>query len=145
VTVKSNGNYQFVARFDDIKGTPTLLVDEPEPLGAGAGPPAVDVLGAAVGSCLAASLASCLRKGRMPLTDLTVHVTTHVARNDGGRFRVTGIEVELAPEFGETASGEKASDERCHELFEDFCTVTASVRKGIPVSVSLKADHRAAA
>jgi uncharacterized OsmC-like protein len=146
VTVELNTNYQFITRFDDIKGTPTLVVDEPEPIGDGAGPTAVDVLGAAVGSCLAASLAYCIRKARMPLRNLTVYVTTHVGRNGKGRSRIADIEVELAPEFGETAPGEQAtSEKRCQELFEDFCIVTASVRKGIPVSVTLKDGRKTAA
>ena len=93
------------------------------------------MLGAAVGNCLAASLAFCLRKARIEVRDLTARVTTHVERNEKGRFRISGIDVELAPEL---AAGPAPSFDRCEGLFEDFCTVTASVRRGIPVSVTLR-------
>ncbi len=137
VTVRLNEGYQFVACFEDVAGKPTLLCDEPAPLGDGQGPNAAAVLGAAVGNCLAASLAFCLRKARVEVLDLTAHVTTHVMRNEKGRFRIQGIDVELAPEFGgPTTTG----PERCQELFEDFCTVTASIRHGIPVSISLRQE-----
>jgi hypothetical protein len=66
-------------------------------------------------------------------------VTTHVTRNEKGRFRVSGIDVELTPAF---ASTEPVRLERCEGLFEDFCTVTASVKHGIPVHVSLKQSEQ---
>jgi uncharacterized OsmC-like protein len=134
--------YQFLVRFDDIKGSPTLLCDEPPPLGDGEGPNPAAVLSAAVGNCLAASFAFCLRKSRMEPTRLTARVTTHVVRNERGRLRIAGIDVVLAPE-GLTTSG--GGTKRCEELFEDFCTVTASIRRGIPVSVSLDAAADTAA
>jgi hypothetical protein len=46
-------------------------------------------------------------------------VTTHVARNERGRFRIARIDVELSPTFAALmGSGQR----RCEELFEDFCT-----------------------
>jgi hypothetical protein len=67
-------------------------------------------------------------------------VTTHVARNERGRFRIRGIDVQLEP----VVDG-GANIGRCEGLFEDFCIVTASVEQGIPVHVSLKeADEKAA-
>jgi hypothetical protein len=42
----------------------------------------------------------------------------------------------LAPVVGGGTGGRL---DRCGDLFEDFCTVTASVQHGIPVHVSLKA------
>ena len=142
VTVELRKDYEFVVRFDDVQGAPTLVCDEPEPLGRGRGPNPADLLGAAVGNCLAASLAFCLRKARLDPTSLSAHVTTHVARNERGRFRIAGIDVQLSPDF---ISSTGASQRRCTELFEDFCTVTASIRHGIPVSVSLKTGLETAA
>jgi organic hydroperoxide reductase OsmC/OhrA len=135
VTVRLARDYEFIADFADIPGAPSMRFDEPQPLGSNGAPSAAAVLGAAIGNCLAASLAFCLRRARMEVQGLTAHVTTHVVRNDRGRFRINGIDVELAPVVGGGASGRL---DRCGELFEDFCTVTASVQHGIPVHVSLR-------
>jgi uncharacterized OsmC-like protein len=141
-TVKLAHDYQFVATFDDLPHAKSITFDEPTPLGGNRGPNAAAVLGAAIGNCLAASLAFCLRRARADVTRLQARVTTHVARNDKGRHRISAIDVVLEPEF---TSG-MGPLERCGELFEDFCTVTASVRHGIPVHVSLKdARQRSAA
>jgi uncharacterized OsmC-like protein len=134
VTVRLAHDYQFIAEFDDVQGRPALFLDEPPPLGGGRGPSAAEVLGAAVGNCLAASLAFCLRRARIELDGLTAGVTTHIARNEKGRYRIRGIDVELDPQI----AGELARLDRCGDLFEDFCIVTASVRQGIPVRISLK-------
>lgn len=124
--------YEFVATFKDHEGLAPIVFDEPEPLGEGSGPNAAAVLGAAVGNCLAASFIFCLRKVRLEPEDLTASVVVHLARNDSGRFRITGIDVELSPELRES---DRARLDRCERLFEDFCVVTESVRRGIPVNV----------
>jgi organic hydroperoxide reductase OsmC/OhrA len=142
VTVSLDRGYEFIAEFDDIPGAPSIRFDEPVPLGANHAPNAAAVLGAAVGNCLAASLTFCLRRARIDVKDMTAHVTTHVAKNDKGRYRIHDIEVELSPVL---AAGDEAKFDRCGSLFEDFCIVTASVQHGIPVHVSLKeADDKAA-
>jgi uncharacterized OsmC-like protein len=132
VTVRLARDYEFVAEFADVPGSPSMLFDEPEPLGHDRAPNAAAVLSAAVGDCLAASLAFCLRKSRIALDGLTAQVTTRVVRNEQGRFRIGGIDVELTPAVAE---GDRAKLERCDALFEDFCIVTESVRRGIPVDV----------
>jgi len=133
--VKLTRGFEFTAEFPDIPGAPAIRFDEPEPLGDNQAPNAAAVLGAAVGNCLAASLAFCLRRSRIRVDSLTASVTTHVLRNEKGRYRITGIDVELAPEL---SIADQARLDRCEGLFEDFCTVTASVQHGIPVHVSLK-------
>jgi uncharacterized OsmC-like protein len=135
ITVRLFRKHQFTAEFNDVENSPVMLFDEPPPLGSGRAPNAAAVLGAAVGNCLAASLAFCLRKVRLEVDGLTAHVTTHVVRNEQGRFRIGGIDVELAPELHDS---DPVRLERCEQLFEDFCVVTASVRQGIPVTVTVK-------
>jgi organic hydroperoxide reductase OsmC/OhrA len=124
--------YEFVATFPDAETLPPIVFDEPPPLGEGAGPNAAAVLAAAVGNCLAASFAFCLRKARVEPVDLTAAVVARVARNEQGRFRISSIDVELTPEVLES---DRPRLERCERLFEDFCIVTESVRRGIDVSV----------
>jgi organic hydroperoxide reductase OsmC/OhrA len=126
--------YEFVATFEDGAGLPPIVFDEPPPLGEGSGPNAAAVLAAAIGNCLAASFAFCLRKVRLEPLDVTAEVVAHVARNEQGRFRVKDIDVEIRPEVAEN---DRARAERCEQLFEDFCIVTESVRRGIPVNVKI--------
>jgi uncharacterized OsmC-like protein len=135
VTVRLAREYEFIAEFGDVPNSPSVLLDEPEPLGHDRGPNAAALLGAAVGDCLAASLAFCLRKSRTLVDGLTANVATHVTRNEQGRYRISAIDVELAADVGEA---DKARLDRCQELFEDFCIVTQSVRQGIPVNVAVK-------
>jgi organic hydroperoxide reductase OsmC/OhrA len=134
VTIRFVRGYEFVAGFPGVEGEPVLGLDEPPPLGEGRGPNAAAVLGTAVGNCLAASLLFCLRKVRLEPQGLTADVVAHVGRNESGRFRVTGIDVSLSPELLEM---DRNRFERCEQLFEDFCVVTESVRRGIPVSVKV--------
>jgi uncharacterized OsmC-like protein len=131
------GGYEFFAEFPDIAGAPKLLLDEAPPLGEAAGPNPAAVLAAAIGNCLSASLLFCLRKVRMEPTDLQADVTAHVGRNEGGRLRVTGVDVTLRPSMLEL---DPDRFERCNRLFEDFCTVTESVRRGIPVNVTVSTE-----
>ena len=135
VTIRLARGYEFVAEFNDLPNAPSILFDEPEPLGSSRAPTAAAVLGAAIGNCLAASLTYCLRRARIDVQDMTARVTTRVAKNDRGRFRVRDVEVELTPVLGDATA---TPLDRCEGLFEDFCIVTASVQHGIPVHVSLK-------
>jgi uncharacterized OsmC-like protein len=128
-------DYQFTTTFETLPGAPPLQVDEPPPLGAGEGPNAAALLSAAVGNCLAASLAFCLNRSRVDVSGLDVEVQTRIVRNDAGRFRIGGITVKLKPGIG---AGDPAKYARCLELFEDFCIVTASVRNGIPIDVAVE-------
>ena len=141
VTLRLDRDYRFTAAFDDVPGAEPARFDEPAPLGSGSAPTAAEMLGAAVGDCLAASLAFCLRRARVDLAGLTAHVTTRVVRNARGRFRIESLDVELDPQVVD-AAGKLA---RCGDLFEDFCIVTESVRRGIPVNVSVKGLASAAA
>lgn len=126
--------FRFRVRFGG-EAFPTLLTDEPPPVGTGAGPNPSALLAAAIGNCLASSLLFCMQKARIEAQafDAEVHVTQ--VRNSAGRLRIGEVRVCLAP----TVSPEvRAAMGHCVALFESFCVVTESVRHGIPVRVSVK-------
>ena len=134
-------HFRFDVTFEDDSWTP-IVVDEPAPLGAGAGPNAARLLAAAVGNCLAASLLLCLEKARVDLVDLRATVNGTMERNERGRFRISGLDVTITP----TIDGEPSRKyDRCLDLFEDFCIVTQSVRDGIDVDVAVEPHFLAAA
>jgi organic hydroperoxide reductase OsmC/OhrA len=120
--------------FDDVAPAQHLVTDEAPPLGGGEGPNPAALLGAAAATCLASSLLFCLRKSRATVDGVTARARIHLRRNAAGRLRVSALDVELSPEV---APNDINRLERCEGLFEDFCTVTESIRQGIPVSVSV--------
>jgi uncharacterized OsmC-like protein len=116
-------------------GTELFTVDEPPPLGLGAGPSASRLLAAAVVECLGQSLLFCLARARIAVAGIRVHVRARHARTPQGRLRISELEVELSVEAA-APDWERAG--RCLAIFQDFCTVTASVRPAIPVSVAVE-------
>jgi uncharacterized OsmC-like protein len=133
VNLSRRAGFAFAAAFEGADW-PEITLDEPPPLGSGDGPNPTRVLGAAVGGCLAASLLFCLGKARVEVRDFAAAVEGTVARSDEGRLRITELRVTLAPSVREA---DRDRMQRCLSLFEDFCTVTASVRKGISVHVEV--------
>lgn len=131
--------YAFAVDFGR-NGLPDLMLDEPSPLGADRGPNATRVLAAAIGNCLGASLLFCLRKSRIEVKELRTTVEASLVRNDRGRVRIGEIRVRLAPDV---VPEQRERMGRCLELFEDFCIVTESVRRGIPVMVDVAAPDSA--
>ena len=124
--------YRFAVTFPDVVGAPHMTIDEPPPLGTADGPTPAGLLAAAIGGCLAESLTLCMNKAHLEPDAVNAHVTAHIARNEAGRLRITGVDVALTPCFDGTDTGRF---DRCKTLYEDFCIVTESVRKGIPVNV----------
>lgn len=123
--------YKFRIRFDNEVG-PDIYMDEPKPLGSGDYPNAGKFLAAAVGNCLCASLAYCVRRRRGEVFSMRAEVLTTLERNERGRFRLTHITVRIFPEVSD-----KQKLDQCLDMFEDFCIVTQSVRQGIPVDVQV--------
>lgn len=133
VTLTREQGYQILADFHQ-EGVAPLLMDEPRPLGEGAGPPAAEVLAAAVGNCLTASLLFCLSKARIEVGGVQTSVIGRTARNEKGRLRIAELTVRLAPDI---APADRDRAARCFDLFEDFCIVTQSVRGGIDIRVEV--------
>lgn len=132
VALMQEKDYVFV---NDFGGTmPALRSDEPVPLGAGTGPSPVQLLAASVGNCLAASLLFALRKFKQMPEPIRAQVEAVIGRNEQQRLRVQRLKVRL--DLGVPAD-QLAHLDHALAQFEDFCTVTASVRDAIPVDVEL--------
>jgi len=124
-------DFEFRVRFD-WPDVPDLLLDEPAPLGGQAGPNAARLIAAGVANCLSASLLFCLQKSRHTPDSVSATVTGSIGRNDQGRLRLVGLDVELTLAG---IPGDRSRLARCFSLFEDYCVVTQAVRDGIPVGV----------
>jgi uncharacterized OsmC-like protein len=131
IELTQRDGYCYEVRFDS-PAVPPLVVDEHPPLGRDAGPSPVRVLVVAVAHCLSASLLFALRKFRNDPGTLRTVARARMARNEAKRLRVGRIEVDL--HLGKPAA-ELQMLERILAQFEDFCTVTQSVRGAFPVDV----------
>lgn len=132
ITITQQENYKFLVDFG--MGLSPLLADEPEPLGSGEGPDPSRILLAAVVNCLAASLLFALKKFKQDPGRITATATALTGRNENNRLRVTAIEVTLS--LGRAGSELEHLD-RVLAQFEDFCTVSQSVRAGLPIHVKV--------
>ncbi len=114
-----------------------VLMDEPPPLGEQAGPNASRMLAAAAANCLSASLLFCLTKtmDEVPANTLKTEATCKLVRDEKKRLRVGGMEVRL---MIDDELEQSPRLKRCMELFEDFCVVSASIRRGIPIQVTVE-------
>jgi uncharacterized OsmC-like protein len=133
LTLTRGEGFQFVTEFDGDKMA-RLLLDEPAPLGEDEGPNAARVLGAAIGNCLSASLLFCLRRARVNVAGMRTEVHGEITRNEEGRFRIAGISARIVTEV---PPEEQERVDRCLNVFEDFCIVSASVRRGIEIDVEV--------
>jgi uncharacterized OsmC-like protein len=132
VRLTQTQDYHFDADFG--ADLPPLQLDEPPPLGQGAGPSPLQLLAAAVGNCLSASLLFALRKYKQAPEPITCEVQAETGRNAENRLRVTQIHARLT--LGVPAASLERL-ERVLDQFESFCTVTESIRAGIPVTIEV--------
>ena len=132
VSLKQQADYRFEIHFGD--NIPALIADEPAPLGKGEGPSPAQLLCASVGNCLSDSLLFALRKFKQAPEPLHAEVQAEVGRNPEGRLRILGLHASI--HLGVAASTLEHLD-RALAQFEEFCTVTQSVRQAIPVRVTV--------
>lgn len=127
VSLKLLENYVFQADFGEFG---RIITDEDPPLGEGEGPTPVHLLATAVLNCLSASLLFAVRKHKGDPGEIHATITGDMVRVDG-RLRVGTLnaDIHLATDAQLLPSLEKALKQ-----FENFCTVTQSVRDGIAVN-----------
>lgn len=133
VTITRQSGYQFLVDFGPL--IPQLLADEPAPLGQGTGPAPDHMLLAAVANCLSASLLFALQKFKQDPGALIATATLEMGRNENKRLRIQRVHVQL--ELGKTAAEIEHLD-RVLAQFEEFCTVSMSVRQGIAIDLQVR-------
>jgi len=116
----------------ELPGVPAVTTDAMPPLGLAHGPDSERLLMAAVANCLSASLAFALRKYRNPEVPLRTSAQAWLAPNEQGRLRMQRIVVDI--HLGVPASSIRLLD-RALAQYQDFCTVTASIRRALPIHV----------
>jgi uncharacterized OsmC-like protein len=134
VTVTRQDKYRFLLDFGS--GVPQSASDERPPLGDGAGPSPEQLLGAAVANCLCMSFVFAANKFKGDPGRLTATATCETDRNEMNRLRVTHIKVDIV--LG-APPDQLPHLERALAQFEEFCTVSQSVRAGIPFAVTVQA------
>jgi uncharacterized OsmC-like protein len=132
-TLKLLESCRFKVEFD-VPGVPSLVVDELMPIGKNAGPNPTMLLSVAVGQCLSSSLLYCLQKARVKVKNLETTIRADMERNEEGQLRITNLDAQIHLVFNEE---DKTRVSRCLEIFENYCTVTQSVRRGINVNVNI--------
>jgi len=133
VRVSQVKDYQFLVDFGGAISS--LQTDEPAPLGTGEGPSPSELLLAAVANCMTASLLFGLRKFKQDAGGIRATAEARIGRNADRRLRVE--EITVAIHLGSTADS-IASLDRVLAQFEAFCTVSQSVREGIPIVVTVE-------
>ena len=137
VELEQREGFEFRVRLDEPAGA-ELLLDEPPPLGKSKGPNAARLVAAAVANYLSASLVFCLRnKFRGNPQRVKARASGRIERDERGRHRIAGIDVVITLPDGPAPLPHL---DRCLEQFEDFCIVTESIRRGIPVTVKVDAS-----
>ena len=125
--------YKFNVKFD-IDCIPNIIVDETQPDGECLGPNPPRLLAVAVGHCISSSLIYCLKKARIPVKMLETTVNTSLFRNEDQRLRIRSIDIQIHLKINQE---DKKRINRCLTIFEEYCTVTQSVRKGIKVNIEV--------
>jgi organic hydroperoxide reductase OsmC/OhrA len=141
VHLRHEGGYRFSSQASEegrSHGVP-FASDEPDPVGDASGPSTPALLGAAVGHCLSASLIEALRHAHLEVLDCETEAVAVVVPNPEGLPRIAHIDVTIRPHLAQASP----RMDRCADVFENYCTVTSSVRQGIDVRVHVawKIDH----
>ena len=132
VTVTRQEDFRFLVEFGPQYAT--MIADEPMPIGVDSGPSPQHLLAAAIANCLCASLTFACRKYHEDPGEFSATVTAEIGRNENKRLRVQELDVRITLNGSPEAVPHLA---RALTTFEDFCTVTESVRQGIDVKVSV--------
>lgn len=141
VHLEHQGRYRFVSQAseDGVRHGAPYASDEPDPVGENSGPSTPALLGSALGHCLSAALLEALRHAHIEVRDCETDAVAVVIPNEKGLPRIDHVEVTIRPRITEASP----RADRCADIFQNHCTVTQSVKRGIDVRVQVEFEPRA--
>ncbi len=106
------------------------------------GPNPSRMLALGILGCLSASFIFCLKKRNFRVDDFNSEAEVTITRNKKGFWRIKKIDVNIEPRIEDPEVLKRAK--QCLKVtkdgvsfFEQYCTVTQSVRAGVDVNVSI--------
>lgn len=100
------------------------------------GPSPVKLLALSVLACLSACFEFCLQKKGFTLSDLDGIAEVTFTRKDKEIWRIKKIDIELLPKIDNPEMHKSVA--QCKRLFEQYCIISESLRKGMEINVNLK-------
>ncbi|MGQ9722876.1 MAG: OsmC family protein [Candidatus Jordarchaeum sp.] len=125
--------FKFKAELD---GYHKIEIDELEPHGTDSAPNPADYLLLAIGGCLSSSLIFSIIKFDISLKKMHAKVRGKYTRVNE-RVRIEKVDVVLNVEPS-TENDLEEMREWCIYVFRNFCIISESIRKGLPIGVTLK-------
>ena len=120
----------------ELDGLHRAEIDELEPNGTDLAPNPADYLLLAVGGCLASAFMFSVSKFDLNLNKMHAKVRGKYTRVNE-RLRVERVDVVLEVD-PETEKDLQEIKEWCIGVFRNFCVVSESIRKGLPIGVTMK-------
>ena len=124
-----------------IKDFPEFIMDEPESFhGDDRGPSSAEFLLVAIAGCQGVSFQFCLQKFRIEVEEMTVTVESkmkHVFHEEYEREILNIIHINVIIDVKLKNPEDEEDLLECFGVYQKYCVVTTSIRRGIPVDVKL--------
>ena len=140
ITSPENLEYRVKLRWDGKSGgivnlnTSTLRLDTPVEFGGEGRYPCPDELFfSAIGGCLLTTFLYFRRKLNLPLEGFRISIHGNVDLAGPKGYRITRIRALM---YIKTIKNEEANAKKCAELTKDFCHITRTIEKVIPIEIS---------
>jgi organic hydroperoxide reductase OsmC/OhrA len=136
VHLEHQERYRFISQAseDGVLHGERYASDEPDPVGDNSGPSTPALLGSALGHCLSAALLEALRHAHVDVSDCETDAVAVVIPNEKGLPRIDHVDVTIRPRIPQRSH--KA--DHCADIFQNYCTVTQSVKRGVDVRVQVE-------
>ena len=118
-----------------------INVDEPVSFhGTDLGPSAVEYLLIGIGGCLGTTFTFCLQKNKIELETLKVIVEGELSHT-GPKMLLRLVNLTVDLNFTPKEPSSEKEINKCMKEFLDYCIITNSIEKGIPIKVNCKKEN----